>query len=116
PCQDKGPDQLARAASVLQDNLRQDTRPSQLFLTGDQIYADDVSPLLLDYLRKLQTALGTEDDLPNIPCGSDLHRLSKLDDRHWVTRSPSVISSIAKISHLLTLQHYFCMDLFSFSV
>ncbi len=115
PCQNKGPDQLARAASVLQDNLRQDTRPSQLFLTGDQIYADDVSPLLLDYLRKLQTALGMEDDLPNIPCGNDLHRLSKLDDRHWVTRSPSGFSSSAKKSHLLTLQEYLCMYLFAFS-
>ena len=115
PGQDKKPDQLARGARLLAENLRKESRPSQLFLTGDQIYADDVSPLLLDYLGKLQKHLGLADDIQNLPAGKDLHRLSKLDDRHWVTRSPYGFSSSAKSSHLLTRAEYLSMYLFAFS-
>ncbi|MFE8072465.1 alkaline phosphatase D family protein [Marinobacteraceae bacterium S3BR75-40.1] len=109
------PDQLAHALTLLEAHHGQPTRPSQLFLTGDQIYADDVSPLLLGYLRSLQETLGLQDDLFSMPAGGDLLRLRKLDARNWVTRDDYGFSSDAKTSHLLTLSEYLCMYLFAFS-
>lgn len=115
PGQDTQPDQLASGAQLLEESLHTESRPSQLFLTGDQIYADDVSPLLLDYLGQLQAQLGLEDGLADLPAGKDMHRLSRLDDRHWLTRSPYGFSSSAKSSHLLTRSEYLSMYLFAFS-
>ncbi|KEF31369.1 hypothetical protein D777_01718 [Marinobacter nitratireducens] len=109
------PDQMARALEQLQQNLGTVARPSQMFLTGDQIYADDVSPLLLDYLHRLRDRLGLQDDLEHIPAGKDLFRLGKLDAREWVTRAGLGFTSSAKSSHLLSLSEYLCMYLFAFA-
>lgn len=109
------PDQMARALEQLQNNRGTAARPSQMFLTGDQIYADDVSPLLLDYLHRLRDHLGLSDDLEHIPAGKDVFRLGKLDAREWVTRAGLGFTSSAKSSHLLSLSEYLCMYLFAFS-
>ena len=58
PHDEEGIDQLAYAAQHLADHLNADTRPTQLFLTGDQIYADDVSPILLYLFRTIRDRLG----------------------------------------------------------
>ena len=42
-------------------------RPSALFLTGDQIYADDVAAPLIGHIRWLATALMGEGDATSIP-------------------------------------------------
>ncbi|MDR8391882.1 alkaline phosphatase D family protein [Aliifodinibius sp. S!AR15-10] len=49
-----GLDALAHLDKVIKDNLtKPDTRPQQLFLTGDQVYADDVPGATLRHLGAL---------------------------------------------------------------
>jgi hypothetical protein len=59
---------LARSADDV------DARPGALFLTGDQIYADDVAAPLIGHIRSLANALMGEEDAISIP------ELDSLDD------------------------------------
>ena len=54
-----GADELPTGDSVIADSFNgPDDRPHQMFLTGDQIYADDVSMALLFMLQDAAEALG----------------------------------------------------------
>ncbi|MCW2602986.1 MAG: hypothetical protein JWN61_1121 [Pseudonocardiales bacterium] len=61
-----GPDALAWMDDVIEGNrLNIDKRPQQLFLTGDQIYADDVAGSLLAMLQPIAAELlGFAEDIP----------------------------------------------------
>ncbi|AFZ12904.1 hypothetical protein Cri9333_2025 [Crinalium epipsammum PCC 9333] len=98
------------------------SRPQQLFLTGDQIYGDDVADPLLSVLTEVgNTLLGWEEDLP-------------IDANQYQKSSkfkPGTRSDIAKDyggftamlhnqpekakSHLLSLGEYYAMYLFAWS-
>ena len=113
----EGPkDQLSTAADVVQNTLLSDQRPSQLYLTGDQIYADDVSPIVLDYLGQLSGKLGFAKE--NITRRN--HRAvkldsTKLDQRDSILTDASGFTSDDRQSHLITVAEYLCMYLFSFA-
>lgn len=61
-----GPDALAWLDDLLRDHRTDaDKRPAQLFLTGDQIYADDVAAPLLGMLQPLaRDLLGFDETVP----------------------------------------------------
>ena len=61
-----GPDAMAWLDDVIRDTRTDPAeRPQQLFLTGDQIYADDVAAPLLGMLRSLSAELlGYEETVP----------------------------------------------------
>ncbi|MPZ90049.1 MAG: hypothetical protein GEU68_00210 [Actinobacteria bacterium] len=66
---------LAADETLTQSSDDIDTRPSALFLTGDQIYADDVAAPLIAHVRALATELMGEGDVTSIP---ELDSLDKL--------------------------------------
>jgi len=52
---------------ILADRFSPDKRPHYLFLTGDQFYADDISPVMLYLLMDAEKSLiGEVEDLPEI--------------------------------------------------
>ena len=54
----KGADSLVAADKIIRDNFSDPhRRPAALFLTGDQIYADDVADPLIEYISKLGNKL-----------------------------------------------------------
>jgi hypothetical protein len=90
-------------------------RPHQLFLTGDQIYADDVSDVLLFMLADATTALlGWDEPLP----GTTTAGLAP-GARSPVTIEAGLTSGIPKAeypkSHLLRFGEYAAMYLFAWS-
>ncbi|RTZ67267.1 MAG: hypothetical protein DSZ29_01155 [Aquificaceae bacterium] len=101
---------LAQHLNQSKTNLQQ--RPSHLFLTGDQIYADDVSPDLLAVLmNKAVELIGEETPVPGIRKPSDLcsgERAEKLEDLE------TGLTSSKTATHLITFGEYAAMYLFVF--
>jgi hypothetical protein len=63
-----GPDGLAFADSIIKDSRTNATkRPHQMFLTGDQIYADDVAAALLWELIRIGHELLGADEMVKLP-------------------------------------------------
>jgi hypothetical protein len=92
-------------------------RPHQLFLTGDQIYADDVADPLLYMLRDAESALiGWRETLPGDPPGQELlpGKRTPLTRRAGLTASLHDADLEAK-SHLLLFGEYTMMYLFAWS-
>lgn len=101
-----------------------DNRPQQLILTGDQIYADDVAPALLQALTGAGNALlGWDETLPVIDAHSVLNFMV---DPGWRTRYLSIrdvdIKEIPEEdvtdysqSHLLRFGEWVAMYLFAWS-
>lgn len=90
------------------------TRPQQLMLTGDQIYADDVSDTLMYMLQDAgYTLLGWSETVPLVSLG-DL--LAGSTDRTNVIMQTAEMSSDASKSHLIKLGEYYAMYLFVWSL
>lgn len=90
-------------------------RPHQLFLTGDQIYADDVADGLLAMLTDAgDTLLGWMEQLPTL---DGLKHPAELlpGRRKMVANKKSGISSGEAKSHLLSLGEFYTMYLFVWS-
>jgi hypothetical protein len=88
-------------------------RPQQLFLTGDQIYADDVAPALLTLAGMVgRAALGWEraEVLPDV--GDDF-RLAPTHRDHVVRRAG--FSGPVLHSHLMSLAEFYGMYLLNWS-
>jgi PhoD-like phosphatase len=88
-------------------------RPQQLFLTGDQIYADDMEPALLTLAGAVgRAALGWEDPevLPEV--GDDF-RLAPTRRDHVVRRAG--FSGPVLHSHLMSLAEFYGMYLLNWS-
>jgi len=107
------PDALAVLAKHLeqtQADLSQ--RPSHLFLTGDQIYADDVAPELLSLLAsKAVELMGEEISIPGICKPSDLGS----GTREEVLKDLNCgLTSSKTENHLITFGEYAAMYLFVF--
>lgn len=109
-------DQMGAASALLQKNLDAANRPSQLFLTGDQIYADDVSPVLLEALQRWCQQLGIAKETLTSTAGKikDLEQDIPLDGRDAYLTKKSGFTSTASGSHLIGLADYITMYLFSF--
>ncbi|WP_456448734.1 hypothetical protein [Thiolapillus sp.] len=116
PHDTEGIDQLGYAATLLQKKLDTSDRPSQLFLTGDQIYADDVSPILLYSFRELRRKLGIQEEKAAKEVTKHFNpEAVKLDNRKKYLSSNSGFTSGERTSHLITFSDYLCMYLFSFT-
>ncbi len=99
-------------SSSLSDPLH---RPHQLFLTGDQIYADDVADGLLAMLTDAgDTLLGWVEQLPTL---DGLKHPAELlpGRRKIIANKKSGISSGEAKSHLLSLGEFYTMYLFVWS-
>jgi hypothetical protein len=116
-------DALATVDKIIHDALAQDhkKRPHQLFLTGDQIYADDVADILLLMLRDASDVLlGWSEKLPDI---ENIEELNPGRRNHVATNIAGLTSSINKLnrinnaskSHLFTFSEFLMMYLFMWS-
>ena len=90
-------------------------RPHQLFLTGDQIYADDVADVLLAYIDQLGPALLGRTE--TFGSGADAKTLADMPPgtRQSVVKDECGFSTGASGSHLLGLAEYYAMYVLSWS-
>ncbi len=116
-------DALAAVDKMIKEALEKEPkkRPHQLFLTGDQIYADDVADVLLFMLMDAsETLLGWSEKLPDI---ENLAELSPGRRNNLATKTAGFTASISKLSkitnlaksHLFTFGEYLTMHLFAWS-
>jgi hypothetical protein len=113
-----GPDALP----ILDDLIRQTAtngfaRPHQLLLSGDQIYADDVAPIMLTMLTEASTALlGWTEALPAPPPYDTINTTSQIAPfmRRPLLDSQGFTSEDLD-SHLMGLGEYLAMYLFVWS-
>jgi hypothetical protein len=116
-------DALAAVDKMIKEALEKEPkkRPHQLFLTGDQIYADDVADVLLFMLMDAsETLLGWSEKLPDV---ENLSELSPGKRNNLVTKIAGFTASIGKFSnltniaksHLFTFGEYLAMYLFAWS-
>jgi hypothetical protein len=119
-----GFDALAYADELIDTAVRSSSvvRPQQLFLTGDQIYADDVDAELLKRVRAFESAhIGTAE---------------RAELEQWIARTPKLADGDASLdpgkrealmkeagftshdanNHLVTLGEYVAMYLFAWSL
>ncbi|MBW4630587.1 MAG: hypothetical protein KME30_01405 [Iphinoe sp. HA4291-MV1] len=116
-------DALATVDKMIREALEQypKKRPHQLFLTGDQIYVDDVADALLFMLMDAsQTLLGWTEKLPNVQNTEELNpgkRNNLATHTAGFTGSLSKLNTISDLSksHLFTLGEFLAMYLFAWS-
>ena len=94
-------------------------RPHQLLLTGDQIYADDVSDVLLMALSDAgETLLGWKEVLPVPAFGSSTQTSVVADWPPEFRQCPLLLAGFTSDdlrSHLMSLSEYLAMYLFAWS-
>ncbi|MEO1377697.1 MAG: hypothetical protein AAFW70_26140, partial [Cyanobacteria bacterium J06635_10] len=116
-------DALAAVDKMIEEALEQEPkkRPHQLFLTGDQIYADDVADVLLFMLMDAsETLLGWSEKLPDV---ENLKELNPGQRNNLATKIAGFTASFGKLSnitdiaksHLFTFGEYLAMHLFAWS-
>ncbi len=115
-----GPDELPTGDGIIADSfIGPDDRPHQMFLTGDQIYADDVAMPLLFMLQDAADALSfPNDQLPlatGLKTGSDSSlvpgsRASVVRDQAHFTSDKGACGS-----HLMTFADYALIYAFGWS-
>jgi hypothetical protein len=107
-----GKDATEYTLKVLEKRSTQiNKRPSSLFLTGDQIYADDVSSLLIEHLSKLGYQLiGKYEEIGGIKP----NELSINGREDIITGKGKFTSSEAK-NHLMTFGEYASMYLIAWN-
>ncbi len=118
-----GPDAIVYLDEVIEESVGLPLqRPHQLFLTGDQIYADDVSMLLLRNLNVLGRELFDRHEfLPvNVPQGTltdvpaDLTEFP-VERRTRLIRDEAKMTSTAASNHLLSFAEFCAMYLAAWS-
>lgn len=113
-----GPDALAWVDDEISDNqLDPVARPQQLFLTGDQIYADDLGACLLPLVSRVGIeALGFTEKLPvsGVDVEASETNLPALR-RQRLTREIARFTSTEADNHLLTFGEYVAMYLLAFA-
>jgi len=119
----KGVDRLADVDEMLQaSHTFADARPHYLFLTGDQIYADDVCFSVASVIAALQPELLGWPQPESVPSldGSTAYTVDHLDMRPGIPRGTTVLRE-AKLTtreadgHLLFLGEYYAMYLLVWS-
>ncbi len=110
------PDQMLAADAMLANQIGNlAMRPSQLYLTGDQIYADDVASALLAGLIDLAKGLRGEEQIPDPKrSGRTMTPATlKLASRHLLMTDKVGFTSGESKNHLMTLGEYMGMYLTS---
>jgi hypothetical protein len=116
-------DMLASLDKLIEDDRTSAVnRPHQLFLTGDQIYADDVADALLAMLTPAGDALlGWTEELPGLTAPqnhpADLAPGKRADVMTAVGGAGAGVTTDKEVarSHLIGLGEFFAMYLFAFS-
>jgi hypothetical protein len=108
----KGEDAFWCADELLADTAADVTRrPSALFLTGDQIYGDDVAPGLTGYLNRLGSYLtGSQEQIPGVPPPDTLGDGGR---ERWI-RDQAGFTSPHAANHLMTFGEYAALYLMAF--
>ena len=123
-----GPDMLPHVDDLIREHRQDATlRPQQLFLTGDQIYADDVAPMVLPAVHAAGSALLWGANSAGVPL--EYERL-RVDGEYLVADMRTLPSGwrfwpacfhgkftpegVAR-SHLMTFSEYCAMYLFAWS-
>lgn len=108
-----GKDALALLSGLISETANDPLlRPHQLFLTGDQIYADDVAPGLLMLLTSAADQLLGWQELLNPPQPPPRPGNQLLPYMRTAISKAIGLTSDAASSHLYTLGEYICMYLF----
>ncbi|MFB6837225.1 hypothetical protein [Streptomyces sp. NPDC056361] len=109
-----GVDGMATIDQILTSDVTSlERRPQQLFLTGDQIYADDVADALLHVIGETATELGAVAEvLPGVPPGDP--RLAP-GSRLPLIKGPAGLNSDEGRSHLMTFADFWAMYLLAWS-
>jgi hypothetical protein len=111
-----GKDMLAALDVILETKLHNATkRPQHLFLTGDQIYADDVAAPLLFTLIDAGNFLFTGNKEEILPLVNVPARVLPPGGRESVVRNRAMLTTSTPKNHLLSLAEYAAMYLFTWS-
>ena len=111
----KGEDALAGADAEIEASARDlKKRPQALFLTGDQIYADDVASPMLMHVRSLAAELLGADDDSSVPGVASLAELG-LDGRAEVVESAGFTSTHPD-NHLMSFGEFAAMYVCAWNV
>ena len=105
-------DMMTTADALIQERSRNiDERPSLLFLTGDQIYADDVAaPLLAKIMNLVQEYIVHDERIPRTAQGAVRVSSLKLDGRAQTLSGKKMgFTSTEKDNHLLSFGEFFLM-------
>lgn len=109
----RGEDALACADELLEETSSDPRRrPSALFLTGDQIYADDVADGLITHVSQLGYDLvGHEEEIPGMP---PVRSLAPGERKGWLHHQAAFTSPRAG-NHLMTFGEFAAVYLLAFS-
>lgn len=111
-----GKEMLSALDTILETSLQKgDQRPQQLFLTGDQIYADDVAAPLLFALTDAGRCLlegNRQEILPLV--GVPAYKLAP-GTRGDIVRNMALFTTTTPHNHLLSFSEYAAMYLFAWS-
>jgi hypothetical protein len=114
----EGPDALAFVDDIIENNFTDIAqRPQQLFLTGDQIYADDLGTCLQKQLNEIGVELlGFTETLPidNVETNVDLIEFPARRRRHLV-REIARFTTVDGMNHLLSYGEFLAMHLLVWS-
>jgi hypothetical protein len=111
-----GKDMLSALDAILETTLQDvDKRPQHLFLTGDQIYADDVAAPLLFTLIDAGNFLFAGNKEEILPLVDVPARTLPPGERGAVVRNRAMLTTSTPKNHLLSLAEYAAMYLFTWS-
>ncbi len=111
-----GRDMLSAVDALLTRSLHDASDyPHQLFLTGDQIYADDVSPVALFALMDVGQFLFTGNEEEILPLIQTPARTLAPGSRTEIIRNKALLTTTHPHNHLLALHEYAAMYLFAWS-
>ncbi|WP_455204767.1 hypothetical protein, partial [Kaarinaea lacus] len=105
------PDMLASADDIMNDHHNDPTkRPSWLFLTGDQIYADNVvAPTLANIKKLVKQYIGHDEHIPTVGNASVQVSQLKLNARETVFAPNMGFTAMDKRNHILSFGEFFMM-------
>jgi hypothetical protein len=111
----KGEDCLVIADEIISNSVKDlNKRPSALFLTGDQIYADDVADVLIKYLTQFSIRLlGWEEQVNGV--GKKLTDIL-IGERQQLVQELAKFTSENAGNHLLSFGEFAAMYLVAWNV
>lgn len=107
----KGEDSLVAADEIIARYAREPLeRPSSLFLTGDQIYADEVAGPLMAHVNRLGTDLMGEGDSMSVPGVPNLSEIP-IYGRQEIASEKAKFTSDKAANHLMSFGEFAAMNL-----
>lgn len=108
----EGEDAIPAAFEIVQQNASDPVkRPQILFLTGDQIYADDVSDLMLGRISELATELtGTIEKIPDLELDYDV-----IGGRQQILQDKAKLTSSHAANHVVRFGEFAALYLLSWN-